>query len=77
MICDLRDTILERQSPLLYEPVVEPPERVFLGYRGNDDAGVVEREGFVEPEEVGVAAEDGEGGFGEEGGGGLVRSRMI
>lgn len=71
MIRDLRNTILERKSSLLHEPAVEPPKGVFLGNGRDDDAGVGEREGFIEPEEVGVAAEDGEGGFGEEGGGRL------
>lgn len=55
--------LLQREAPLLDEVSVEPPEGVFLGYGGHDDAGVVQRERLVQPEEVGVPPEDGEGCF--------------
>ena len=71
MIRDLLDALLQPEAPLLDELVVEAAEGVLAGDGRDDDAGVVERERLVEPEEVGVAAEDGEGGFGEKWGGSL------
>ena len=71
VIRDLLDALLQPEAPLLDELVVEAAERVLAGDGRDDDAGVVERERLVEPEEVGVAAEDGEGGFAEFFGGGL------
>lgn len=66
MIRDFHNAGFERHPPLLYEPVVESAERVLLRYGWDYDARVVEREGLVEPEEVGVATEDGESRFGEK-----------
>ena len=71
VIRDLLDALLQPEAPLLDELVVEAAEGVLAGDGRDDDAGVVERERLVEPEEVGVAAEDGEGGFAEFFGGGL------
>ena len=71
MVCNLLDTLLESQAALLHELLVEAAEGVLAGDGRDDDAGVVERERLIEPEEVGVAAEDGEGGLAEFFGGGL------
>ena len=68
---DLLDALLEGQPTLLHELFVEATERVLVWGWGNDDAGVVHRQRFVQPEEDGVPSQHGDCGLREEWGVGL------
>lgn len=71
MICDLAYAPFERRPALLDELRVEPAEGALLRHRRHNDARVIQCKRLIQPEEVGVAPEDGELRFAEEWGCGL------
>lgn len=63
VVGDLLDAAVERDAPVLNEGVLEAAEWRLLRHGRYNDAGVVERQCLVEPEEVGVPPEHREFGF--------------
>ena len=68
MVSYLLYTPLKGQPPLLDKLVVESAESVLFRDRGDNNTWVVRGKCFVDPQEVRISTEDGEGRSAEQGG---------